>query len=352
MKYKNVSFLAAVLLFASPFIASAQTESTGLVGNLFSFALGIINDYLVPLIFAVAFVIFLFRVYQLFIQGGTSPDSAKKGRQFVLVSLVGFFLMFSVWGLINLLINTLGFDSASMPAIPTFGTQNSSGSSNSLFNSGSNYSTGTIPGTTTSYSGTPYAAVNGTCNAGTSDVLSGTTCYPQGSSSSGAGLGNGTVQSGATCSTSDDCSGNLICNSSHMCAADSTLDAGDGSVGSACRQSNDDCSGNLICGSNGTCQADSQLDAGDGTQGSACSNQDQCGGNLICSSNGTCQIDSSVDVGNGSEGSACNSDNQCGGSLVCDQNSGTCQDNNAAGVQETGDGSTDSSDNSDSSSDN
>jgi hypothetical protein len=89
--------------------------------GLFTFFLNIINNYIVPVVFAVAFLMFLIGVYRYFIAGGASEEKVQEGQKFVLWSVIGFVIMFSIWGLVNLFINTLGFDSNTRPALPKFG---------------------------------------------------------------------------------------------------------------------------------------------------------------------------------------------------------------------------------------
>jgi hypothetical protein len=340
-KYAS-SLLAAAALSILPFVASAQTQSTGLIGNLFSFALNIINDYVVPLIFAVAFVIFLFRVYQLFIQGGSNEESVQNGRKFVMWSMVGFFLMFSVWGLINLLINTLGFDSSSMPAIPTF--LNSSSGSGSLGGFGSLL--GGSSGGTTSGSGLEsyLAPTDGTgCLSGY--VLSGSYCVPanSGSTSMGATAAAGTP--GGGCTNDDQCNDvngqSYGCyktngSSSGICTVDGDAPA-DGTVapGGACTNDNScqDTNGQSYGCNNGTCTVDGDA-AADGTvaPGGACTNDNSCqdtNGQSYGCNNGTCTLDGDGSIqGDGTvqPGGNCSTDSNCadanGQSYGCFQ--GTC----------------------------
>lgn len=65
-----------------------------------------INDILVPVLIAIAFFTFLLGVYQYFILGATEPAKLKTGRAFVLWGAIGFAAIFSVWGLVWLVLNT------------------------------------------------------------------------------------------------------------------------------------------------------------------------------------------------------------------------------------------------------
>lgn len=65
----------------------------------------IIDAVILPFLYAIAFLAFLWGVYQYFIND--SEEKRKQGRQFALWSIIGFFVIFSVWGLVRLLMSIL-----------------------------------------------------------------------------------------------------------------------------------------------------------------------------------------------------------------------------------------------------
>lgn len=81
----------------------------------------IIDAVFVPLIFSIAFIVFIWGVFRYFIAGAGDEEKRKEGRKFITWGLIGFFLMFAVWGIVNLLINSLGFDTRTRPQLPLFG---------------------------------------------------------------------------------------------------------------------------------------------------------------------------------------------------------------------------------------
>lgn len=92
--------------------------------NIFGFItliLMFIDRFLVPLIFAIAFVVFLWGIYEYFILGGADEEKRKEGRKLALTGIIGFVIMIAVWGLVGLLVNSLGFDTRGRPPLPTFG---------------------------------------------------------------------------------------------------------------------------------------------------------------------------------------------------------------------------------------
>ena len=117
---------AAIGLFFVPVFAFAQTTTpsseleldkiTAIVNELLKF----IDTTLVPLIFAIAFIVFIWGVFNYFIAGAADEEKRKSGKNFVFWGLIGFVIMISLWGIVNLLVNTLGFDAQNKPCLPTF----------------------------------------------------------------------------------------------------------------------------------------------------------------------------------------------------------------------------------------
>lgn len=110
---KKISLLGVT--FMLPAFAFAQTIDS--VQSLAAFVVNFINNIAVPLVFALAFIVFIWGVFQTFIMGATNDDAKKKGRQLMLWGLVGFFLMVSVWGLVRILTGTFNLNN-SQPLFP------------------------------------------------------------------------------------------------------------------------------------------------------------------------------------------------------------------------------------------
>lgn len=71
------------------------------------FIVGTVNTILVPILMAIAFIVFLWGVYKYFIQGAADEKSRTDGRQFVLWAVIGFVVITSVWGVVNMVKDTL-----------------------------------------------------------------------------------------------------------------------------------------------------------------------------------------------------------------------------------------------------
>ena len=78
----------------------------------------LINFVLVPLIFAVAFIAFLWGVARAYIISGGDESSREKGHQLILWGIIGFVVMVSLWGLVNVVANTFGLAGYVAPPTP------------------------------------------------------------------------------------------------------------------------------------------------------------------------------------------------------------------------------------------
>lgn len=118
---------AAFGLFVLPAFAFAQTNPpastelelgklTGVIQEILNF----VDGTLVPVIFAIAFIVFIWGVFTYFIAGAGKEEKREEGKKFVMYALIGFVLMISLWGIVNLLVGTLGFERENRPCLPTF----------------------------------------------------------------------------------------------------------------------------------------------------------------------------------------------------------------------------------------
>jgi hypothetical protein len=121
---KNITrFFYILLLSAMPLIASAQlTEfNTQYVSGYSNSIIGVINNYLVPVLLALAFIVFLWGVFKNFIWKAESGEAHTEGSKFVAWGLIGFVVILSLWGLVNVVAVTLGLGnpSATPGSIPS-----------------------------------------------------------------------------------------------------------------------------------------------------------------------------------------------------------------------------------------
>lgn len=87
-------------------VTFAQTN--GNLSTLITMLIGLLNQALV-LLMAIAVVMFVWYVIQYFIK----PNSDRKdANTYILYSVIGFFVILSIWGIVNILSNTFGVGNA------------------------------------------------------------------------------------------------------------------------------------------------------------------------------------------------------------------------------------------------
>ena len=113
---KKIAYICTA--FALPLLTFAQTTQVTNVQSAGQFIITLINTVAVPVLFAVAFLVFIFGVFQFFILGRGSEEANDKGKTLMLYGLIGFVVMLCVWGLVNVLVNSVGLNS-NVPNYPT-----------------------------------------------------------------------------------------------------------------------------------------------------------------------------------------------------------------------------------------
>ena len=120
-KFGISSMVTAVAL--APVVALAQFGGINTFLNDIS---SFINNTLIPLVFAIALLVFLYGVFNYFILGGADDGKKEQGRGLMLYAIVGFVVMVSIFGIVNLIANGLGFSSdeeiQNIPNVPTSNT--------------------------------------------------------------------------------------------------------------------------------------------------------------------------------------------------------------------------------------
>lgn len=117
---KLATFLTLTVSLAAPLLALADGINQKPLQGYANSIIDIINNALVPLLIAVAFIVFLFGVYKYFIAGAEKDTEREEGRKFVLYGIIGFVIILSVWGLVAIVKNTFNLTTSSNPTPPTF----------------------------------------------------------------------------------------------------------------------------------------------------------------------------------------------------------------------------------------
>jgi hypothetical protein len=82
--------------------------------------IGILNTVVVPLVFALAFIVFIWGIFQAFILNGANDEKRKEGAKFALWAVIGFVIMISVWGIVNIAKTVLPTGDNIRPDFPCF----------------------------------------------------------------------------------------------------------------------------------------------------------------------------------------------------------------------------------------
>ena len=99
----------------SPVILGGCSSSICGIANTILYT---INYVLVPVLFAVAFLVFLYGIARAYIFSGGDPIKVKEGHHLLLWGLVAFAVMISIWGLVNIVANTFGLGGFYAPSLP------------------------------------------------------------------------------------------------------------------------------------------------------------------------------------------------------------------------------------------
>jgi hypothetical protein len=85
--------------------------------DVLCYVAGIINDSIIPLIFSLAVVMFVWGVVQFFIINADEENKRAQGKQFMIWGIVALAVMLSVWGLVGVLGNTFGVKGSIIPQV-------------------------------------------------------------------------------------------------------------------------------------------------------------------------------------------------------------------------------------------
>ncbi len=98
-------------------LTSSPLASGPHVGNLLNYITCLIGSSVIPLIFSLAIVVFIWGVVQ-FVMATDDEAKKKKGKEFMLWGIIALAVMVSVWGLVNIIGSTFGIKNV----VPTLNT--------------------------------------------------------------------------------------------------------------------------------------------------------------------------------------------------------------------------------------
>ncbi len=105
---KSFSYLAPVAVFLFPVFAFAQTaDDLGGLNNFFLAITDFVSSTLLPLVFALALLVFVYGIFKYFILGGGDEAARESGKSLMIWGILGLVLIVAVWGIVNLVIDIL-----------------------------------------------------------------------------------------------------------------------------------------------------------------------------------------------------------------------------------------------------
>ena len=105
--------------FSFGFSFGSGAGCTAAICNLANTFLFLINGVAVPLLFAVAFIVFLYGVAKSYIFSRGDTDAVADGHRLILWGIIAFVVMLSLWGLVNVVASTFGLNGYAAPHLPT-----------------------------------------------------------------------------------------------------------------------------------------------------------------------------------------------------------------------------------------
>lgn len=95
-------FITSISLLLVPAAAFAQRQPPADFKGLVELLLGLIG-LIVPLLFTLALLVFLWGITQAWIIGGGDSARVEKGKSIALAGIIGLIVMSAVWGIVALI---------------------------------------------------------------------------------------------------------------------------------------------------------------------------------------------------------------------------------------------------------
>jgi hypothetical protein len=121
----SVLVLLALMMLPLATFAGAAGGDFGIINNFAGTVIDFINGVLIPLIFAVALLVFIWGMFTYFILGGGDEGKREQGKSLMLWAIIGFVLMIIIFAIVNLLagglLTGLGTDNTGVTTLPSAG---------------------------------------------------------------------------------------------------------------------------------------------------------------------------------------------------------------------------------------
>lgn len=107
-----VSIFAQTKITATGFCATSFTNA----GELLEVFKCFIGSYIIPILFGVAFLYFVWNIIEVMRKASSEKD-LKNAQRTLFISIIALFVMVSVWGIVKILSSTLGLGGSFVPQI-------------------------------------------------------------------------------------------------------------------------------------------------------------------------------------------------------------------------------------------
>lgn len=107
------SIVATLPMFLAPLLVSAQSMNFGYLNSFFGGFDNLIRGFILPLLMAVAVLVFIWNVLKYFIWSADDPAGREVARTYILYALMGLVLIVAVWGFVELILRFFGLSSNS-----------------------------------------------------------------------------------------------------------------------------------------------------------------------------------------------------------------------------------------------
>ncbi len=118
MKKHIITIIALTL--TTPLFAFAQTH-LGNISDVGQFIINLINGVFVPVIFALAFIVLLWGLFQAFIIGANDETAKGKGKHLIMYGIGGLVIMLTIWGLVHIITGSFNTQNTGPGKLPTAG---------------------------------------------------------------------------------------------------------------------------------------------------------------------------------------------------------------------------------------
>lgn len=109
MKY---IYTIASALALSPMVALAQTRD---LNSLFNNIIGVLSNVIVPFLWGIAFLMFVWNAIRYFVFAGASEDGREKAKSLMIWGVAAFVFVSIFWGIINMLTSSSGLTGEEQP---------------------------------------------------------------------------------------------------------------------------------------------------------------------------------------------------------------------------------------------